>query len=453
MRKVLSLTMFVFCTAIVMAQDPSDAPLTYYTGNPAISIYETGRDFQGNVFVNKSYTAFVSGRIVANATRWTAAAFNVPASSTLSFDTISIALDAPNNPPFQIPPERVYVIVVPALETGEPDLSNPLAQTDLPLSTAMAFDTPFRDHYGNNITIPRMMLSNISLGTRLTLEPGNYFLIVYGDTPDAGAVDRYVDLRMGAPGGPNFYHSYRRRADGSWEMSRFSGGTFPTSRLLNPCMPVRANDPNGANGVDPDSREGAKTYHSPWLYHPVFGFRDSQAAGANVTGSAAFENWTPADLTLVDTIEVILYKPGTNHRVVRFSMPKSSALSRAINVSNVQAGTYDIVVRPVKENLTLQTDENTPPAITGYSCAPMRWLGVRLSSQSVNGTLNIQVSLPNGDVNGDGMVDDSDLLGVLFDFGNSGGIADLNGDGTVDDSDLLIVLFNFGLIGELGLED
>jgi len=53
---------------------------------------------------------------------------------------------------------------------------------------------------------------------------------------------------------------------------------------------------------------------------------------------------------------------------------------------------------------------------------------------------------PEGDVNGDGCVNDSDLLIVLFNFGNSGsGVqGDVNGDGVVNDSDLLVVLFNFG---------
>jgi len=56
---------------------------------------------------------------------------------------------------------------------------------------------------------------------------------------------------------------------------------------------------------------------------------------------------------------------------------------------------------------------------------------------------NVQVP---GDVNGDGCVDDIDLLAVLFAFGCSGGCGpeDLTGDGMVDDSDLLEVLFNFG---------
>jgi hypothetical protein len=51
-----------------------------------------------------------------------------------------------------------------------------------------------------------------------------------------------------------------------------------------------------------------------------------------------------------------------------------------------------------------------------------------------------------GDVNGNGCVDDADLLQVLFAFGCSSGCGaeDVNGDGTVDDADLLTVLFNFG---------
>ncbi len=53
-----------------------------------------------------------------------------------------------------------------------------------------------------------------------------------------------------------------------------------------------------------------------------------------------------------------------------------------------------------------------------------------------------------GDTNGDGCIDDADLLNVLFAFGTPGtGLTrheDVNRDGTVDDADLLIVLFNFG---------
>ncbi len=50
-----------------------------------------------------------------------------------------------------------------------------------------------------------------------------------------------------------------------------------------------------------------------------------------------------------------------------------------------------------------------------------------------------------GDANGDGCVNDADLVAVLEAFGSThGGDADLNGDDVVDDTDLLRVLFNFG---------
>jgi len=82
------------------------------------------------------------------------------------------------------------------------------------------------------------------------------------------------------------------------------------------------------------------------------------------------------------------------------------------------------------------------------------WLGVRISNVNVSGTVDLgTVTLPNGDTNGDLMVDDADLLNILFAFGGNDTAADLNGDGTVDDADLLIVLFGFGVQDEDGDED
>jgi hypothetical protein len=51
-------------------------------------------------------------------------------------------------------------------------------------------------------------------------------------------------------------------------------------------------------------------------------------------------------------------------------------------------------------------------------------------------------------VNGDNVVDDADLLQVLFNFGGTDRASDVNGDNVVDDADLLIVLFNFGSVGD-----
>lgn len=49
-----------------------------------------------------------------------------------------------------------------------------------------------------------------------------------------------------------------------------------------------------------------------------------------------------------------------------------------------------------------------------------------------------------GNVNGDNVVNDTDLLQILFNFGTNSPAGDANGDGIVNDTDLLLVLFNFG---------
>ncbi|MCS6923766.1 MAG: Ig-like domain repeat protein, partial [Fimbriimonadales bacterium] len=73
--------------------------------------------------------------------------------------------------------------------------------------------------------------------------------------------------------------------------------------------------------------------------------------------------------------------------------------------------------------------------------------GVWLCAQT-NATLSnlttLQFALMAGDLNQDGVIDDADLLQVLFAFGSNSPEADVNRDGIVDDADLLTVLFRFG---------
>ncbi|MCX7688896.1 MAG: Ig-like domain repeat protein [Fimbriimonadales bacterium] len=73
------------------------------------------------------------------------------------------------------------------------------------------------------------------------------------------------------------------------------------------------------------------------------------------------------------------------------------------------------------------------------------WL-CQQAAVSLSNTVSQNFSLPTGDINRDGVIDDADLLAVLFAFGQTGSslAEDLNRDGVVDDADLLLVLFNFG---------
>jgi hypothetical protein len=75
-------------------------------------------------------------------------------------------------------------------------------------------------------------------------------------------------------------------------------------------------------------------------------------------------------------------------------------------------------------------------------------LARKVSLSNVSGPVQQNFTLTNGDVNGDNVVDDADLLQVLFNFGGTDRASDVNGDNVVDDADLLIVLFNFGSVGD-----
>ena len=101
--------------------------------------------------------------------------------------------------------------------------------------------------------------------------------------------------------------------------------------------------------------------------------------------------------------------------------------------------TFDILVRSGSWNRTgafhtVEVDPDTLPCIA---------FEVQYLSDRVRLIARLTT---DPDVNGDGCVDDADLLAVLFAFGQTGsGLAeDINCDGVVDDADLLSVLFEFG---------
>ncbi|GBC93484.1 hypothetical protein HRbin15_01975 [bacterium HR15] len=132
-------------------------------------------------------------------------------------------------------------------------------------------------------------------------------------------------------------------------------------------------------------------------------------------------------------------------------------------VGNLYSLTLTVQVRQMGQPLLSQ---NLPPnvdAIYPYmvgfnrtgSATVIAKLSKHLSRRLDNFTLGdvarVDWQFPYaGDINGDDVIDDADLLTVLFAFGQTGSnlTEDVNGDGTVDDADLLTVLFNFGLVGE-----
>ena len=105
------------------------------------------------------------------------------------------------------------------------------------------------------------------------------------------------------------------------------------------------------------------------------------------------------------------------------------------------------------QNVTLQFEDNGGDAnnflrVEGYLFCPNEPTGALFATAVIN-TMDWESYAGGftgvfGNVNGDNIVDDADLLQVLFNFGSDDAATDTNGDGIVDDADLLTVLFNFG---------
>lgn len=119
--------------------------------------------------------------------------------------------------------------------------------------------------------------------------------------------------------------------------------------------------------------------------------------------------------------------------------PEEPAIAAAVRVELDEAGYGQVSVRDVALG-----------SITVDLGFPFGHQTVEITSFRVAGTLIIDVvdaAVPN-DLNGDGVVDVSDLLAVLASWGgcpvDGPCAADLNGDGTVDVSDMLTVLNYWG---------
>jgi hypothetical protein len=99
---------------------------------------------------------------------------------------------------------------------------------------------------------------------------------------------------------------------------------------------------------------------------------------------------------------------------------------------------------------------NIEPPCTPYNCPGGLTDGLEglpdFEPSRCEGELPDTLTLYLSDVNGDGCVDDADLLQVLLRFGETwDGGEDINWDGIVDDADLLTLLMDFGR--GCGLED
>ncbi|MEN3000433.1 MAG: hypothetical protein ABDI19_01170 [Armatimonadota bacterium] len=453
-----SLVLSMMLASKTLANDP----FVYFAGNPANAWYQVGGTCEAPT-LSATYLFFISGDVGSAGlpARWTALPFQL--CQTTTFDSIAYS------PAFHTGQPILRVIITgattvtptcpPNVPRPIPNLNNVIYDSGLSLGTSPGDppipgqkDEPLLTYYGGTTTF--LYLRTTPLGTTLTLPPGLYFAIIVADEDFSacGPFDSYFALGMGAPGGPKLYYTPRGigsacTAPAQWQLFRYntSVAPFTCERILNTDLPWRSGDPF-ANCPPWNAQPHWNRYHSPQLYHGVLGFRYSQAAGGTVTGSVT----AGSPQSPITNVEVIFYKPGTKQRIARFSMPTAPAPGPyTINTPPVAAGTYDIVVRPIYSPTIITVNCPTNICVTNVTFDPdTHWVGKRFSNVTVppGGTVDLgSFTLPNGDANNDGCIDDADLLAILLSFGGTDAVADVNDDGTVDDADLLDALLNFGI--------
>jgi len=137
----------------------------------------------------------------------------------------------------------------------------------------------------------------------------------------------------------------------------------------------------------------------------------------------------------------------------------------SVNAPNYQGNLYNLPLTvQIRQAGTVVAQQSQPPNRTarydymvGFTQSGTYTVVAKLSKHLSRRADNFNLSSAHrldwtfstpGDVNNDDVIDDADLLQVLFAFGSSDPASDVNGDGVVDDADLLTILFNFGAVGE-----
>ncbi|MCL6536630.1 MAG: hypothetical protein K6U77_11230 [Armatimonadetes bacterium] len=177
------------------------------------------------------------------------------------------------------------------------------------------------------------------------------------------------------------------------------------------------------------------------------------------------------DLGIDYTLNLIgtVVSQNANEAILRWSADANPNLCIQVNIGGTQvqvlitrlAGALQARVTPIAcqsnpynsewQNVTLQFEDNGGDAnnflrVEGYLFC---FQNQSTFAEAVVNTMDWEAYGGGftgvfGNVNGDSIVDDADLLQVLFNFGSNDAATDTNGDGIVDDADLLTVLFNFG---------
>lgn len=189
-----------------------------------------------------------------------------------------------------------------------------------------------------------------------------------------------------------------------------------------------APDPNDL-GVTVTWNDGKMRITSSGSFHWIF--------GGTVDGLAAMVR--RGDLVVMDVTVVSAPPGGWGNTIIAINSPAGWGQSDYYAEIASGSATFTRTIALDYRGVALPGDDNPDYCLLN--------LGINSGGPMTIEVDNIRIYRRpiEGDVNCDGIVDDADLLNVLFEFGSTAITpADVNNDGIVDDADLLLVLFNFG---------
>ncbi len=172
-------------------------------------------------------------------------------------------------------------------------------------------------------------------------------------------------------------------------------------------------------GVNAIARDGTALQDMPYAYRVYMVAGNPLRLYGSVQPAQGYQG------NLYDLRLTVQLRQGSNTVAQSTLPPNPTAIYPYMVGFNQAAGTYTVVAK-LSKHLSRRVDNLN---LTGARA--QNWQFTTL-----------------GDLNNDDVIDDADLLAVLFAFGSADSDADVNGDGIVDDADLLIILFNFGAVGE-----
>ena len=99
---------------------------------------------------------------------------------------------------------------------------------------------------------------------------------------------------------------------------------------------------------------------------------------------------------------------------------------------------------------TFTVQSALPPGNYDVAVKAPRWLRKVAANRTLGGggMTGVNLSLPNGDEDGDNEVAIGDYAILSANFGSGGPAGDVNGDGDVDIADFAIMSMNFGMMGD-----